>query len=323
MTSYESIRANMGDMDLDPEIARVLGPGPTQSLGDLSVEELPQYSEQRRYVKPPALSEAVSRSDYVISEDPLVAVRVHRPKALSGLLPCLYSIHGGSFVLGSNLMDDALLDAWCPEVGCVAVSVDYRLAPETPYPGPLEDCYAGLVWLHENASSLGVDPARIGVVGVSAGGALAAGLVLLARERGGPSVAFQLLDSPCLDDRQATASSQWSVPIANRATIRLGWEAYLGELYGTREVPQFAAPALDTDLSGLPPSFLSVGALDGLRDEVVDFASRLHHSGVATELHVYEGAPHNFASVAPMARVSLACRADQLQWLRRQTQEGS
>ena len=205
-----------------------------------------------------------------------------------------------------------------PSLGCVAVSVDYRLAPETSYPGPLEDCYAGLVWLYENAASLGIDPAHVGVAGVSAGGALAAGLALLTRERGGPSLAFQLLDSPCLDDRQLTASSQWSVPLANPATIRLGWQAYLGDLYGTDEVPPFAAPTRATDLGRLPPTFLSVGAVDGLCDEVIDFSRRLVHAGVATELHVYAGAPHLFASVAPGASISRACRADQLRWLRHQ-----
>ncbi len=310
-------------MDMDPEIALVLGTGTGRSLGDLSVDELPRYWQQRRTVRRAALSEAVSRSDHRVSEDPLVSVRVHRPRALSGALPCLYTIHGGSFVVGSNLMDDALLDVWCPELGCVAVSIDYRLAPETPYPGPLEDCYAGLVWLYEHAASLGVDPARIGVAGVSAGGALAAGLAVLTRERGGPTLAFQLLDSPCLDDRQSTPSSQWSVPLANPATIRLGWQAYLGDLYGTDEVPPFAAPARATDLSRLPPTFLSVGALDGLHDEVIDFARRLNHAGVATELRVYPGAPHLFASVVPAASISRAFRADQQRWLRRQFENGS
>ena len=132
-------------------------------------------------------------------------VRVHRAKGTDGVLPCVYSMHGGGYVIGSHSMDDPLFERWCPKLGLVGVSVDYRLAPETPYPGPLEDCYRGLVWTYEHADELGIDPARIGIMGVSAGGGLAAALALLARDRGEVPVAFQLLDQPMLDDRQTHA----------------------------------------------------------------------------------------------------------------------
>ena len=161
------------------------------------------------------------------------------------------------------------------------MSVDYRLAPETPYPGPLEDCYRGLVWTYEHADELGIDPERIGIMGVSAGGGLAAALALLARDRGEVPVAFQLLDSPMLDDRQRTPSSrQDGLAVWSRGSNTFGWKSYLGDLYGRDDVPATAAPARATDLSGLPPAFVSVGAVDGFRDEDIDYALRLNQAGV-------------------------------------------
>ena len=212
---------------------------------------------------------------------------------------------------GTNLMDDPLFDELCPRLGIVGVSVDYRLAPETPYPGPLEDCYRGLRWTYEHAAELGVDPDRIGVAGVSAGGGLAAALALLARDRGEVPVAFQLLDSPMLDDRQTTPSSrQDGLPVWSRNSNTFGWKAYLGERYGRDDIPATAAPARATDLSGLPPTFVSVGAVDGFCDEDVDYALRLNRAGVPTELHVYPGACHGFNVIAPTAPVSKQAARD-------------
>lgn len=301
---------------VDPEIAPLLPSGP--SLGDISLEELPGLWQERRATVIKEPSEFIDLSDFLVPGDPPVAVRLLRPKGVRRLLPCLYWVHGGSFIVGSHAMDDTLLERWCLRLTCAVLSVDYRLAPESRYPAALEDCHLGLVWLHEHAGELGVDASVTGVVGVSAGGALAAALALLARDRGEPPIAFLLLDAPCLDDRQGTVSSQWEVPVANPATIRLGWRAYLGDLYGAEEVPCYAAPARATDLSGLPTTLLTVGALDGLSDEVIDFAQRLNHAGVATELHVYPKAPHLFARLAPEAAVSRACWADQEGWLLRQ-----
>jgi acetyl esterase/lipase len=152
------------------------------------------------------LSDAVERTDHVVEGK--VPVRVHRPSGFEGALPCVFSIHAGGYVIGSYAMDDPRFDAWCPKLGFVGVSVEYRLAPGTPYPGPLDDCYLGLKWTYEHAAELGIDPQRIGIMGVSAGGGLAAALALLARERGEVPIAFQLLDSPMLDDRQLTPSSR-------------------------------------------------------------------------------------------------------------------
>jgi triacylglycerol lipase len=245
----------------------------------------------------PPLSDAVTRTDHVVPGDPDVPVRVHRASGADGLLPCVYSIHGGGYVIGSYAMDDGWFDTLCPNVGVVGASVEYRLAPDTPFPGPLEDCYRGLVWTYEHADELGVDRDRIGVHGVSAGGGLAAALALLARDRGEVPLAFQVLDSPMLDDRQITPSSPLDgLVVWTRESNAFGWRAYLGELSGRDDVPVTAAPgrAEVADLAGLPPAFVSVGAVDGFVDEDVDYALRLNRAGVPTELHVYPGACHGY-----------------------------
>jgi acetyl esterase/lipase len=258
------------------------------------------------------------RSDHLVPGDPPVAVRVHRPPDVEGPLPCLYSMHGGGYVLGTYDIDSLMFEDMCPRLGIVGVTVDYRLAPEAPYPGPLEDCYRGLRWTFEHADELGIDPARIGVTGVSAGGGLAAALALLARDRGELSVAFQLLDSPMIDDRQATHSSRRDdLLVWSRRSNEFGWRSYLGPLYGADDVPYTAAPARAGDLSGLPPAFVSVGSIDGFLDEDVDYALRLNHAGVPCELHVYPGAPHGY-QIAFTAPVTTQSRRDVEHWLRKQ-----
>ena len=297
---------------LDPDVAAAVELVPFE---DVSADVLAPL--RVRFSMP--VSDRVERVDRELPGEPSVSVRVHRPKGLTGPLPGLYSIHGGGYVIGSNLMDDPILDDLCPALGIVAVSVEYRLAPETPYPGPLDDCYRGLQWTHEHAPELGIDPERIGVMGVSAGGGLAAALCLLARERGEPPVAFQLLDQPMLDDRQLTPSSREDgLAVWTRASNTFGWQAYLGDLYGRADVPETAAPARATDLTGLPPTFVSVGAADGFRDEDIDYAMRLNQAGVPTELHVYPGACHGFNVIARDAAISRQCARNQQEWLRRQ-----
>jgi acetyl esterase/lipase len=297
---------------LDPELTEAVELVP---FDEVTAELLPAL---RVPFAMPA-SDAVERSDRVVPGDPAVSLRVHRAKGATGVLPCVYSIHGGGYVLGSNTMDDVLFDALCPKLGVVGVSVDYRLAPETPYPGPLEDCYRGLGWTFEHADELGIDPGCIGVMGVSAGGGLAAALCLLARDRGEVNVAFQLLDQPMLDDRQLTPSSQEAnLAVWSRNSNTFGWRSYLGDLYGRDQVPPTAAPARSTDLSGLPPTLVSVGAVDGFRDEDIDYALRLNQAGVPTELHVYPGACHGFNLLAPNAAVSRQCNRNIADWLRAQ-----
>lgn len=303
---------------VDPAITADLEVFPI-NLGDLSLEKLPTLRDLRmEMLGILQLSDAVERTDQTVpgrAGGPDVVVRVHRPKGAAGQLPCIYSIHGGGYVLGSYEMDDLRFDNWCPALGAVGVSVEYRLAPETPYPGPLEDCYAGLEWVFKNAESLGIDPKRIGISGASAGGGLAAGLALLARDRAELQVAFQMLIYPMIDDQRTTPSSQCEVPIWSPANNEFGWRCYLGELFGTEEVPAYAAPARAEDLDGLPPTGIWVGTADGFCDEDINYAQRLIQAGVPTELHVYPGATHAF-DVFPSAPISGRCRRDMLDWLR-------
>jgi acetyl esterase/lipase len=264
------------------------------------------------------LSDRVERRDYVIPGPPgapEVTVRIHTPAGLTTPAPCLYSMHGGGYVLGHRAIDDGRFDDWCPELGFVGASVEYRLAPETPFPGPLEDCYAGLKWVFDHAGHLGIDPTRIGIGGASAGGGLAAALALLARDRGQLAVAFQLLAYPMIDDRQKTQSSRWAVPIWPPANNEFGWRSYLGPLYGRDDVPYLAAPARADDLAGLPPALVFVGTMDGFCDEDVLYATRLYQAGVPTELHVYPGAPHGFDGFAPGAPITERCLATVKTWL--------
>lgn len=278
---------------LDPEIAAMLEALPEIIVSAETLEMMRAFGLNAAYEP----TGAVAFEDHDVAprdgSGPDVKVRVHTPVGVEGPLPCVYAIHGGGYVVGTYESDDARFDNWCVNHRCIGVSVEYRLAPETPYPGPLEDCYAGLRWTTEHAVELGIDPARIGVLGTSAGGGLAAALALLVRDRGELALAFQLLECPMLDDRQQTPSSQIEdLPIWSRHSNEFGWRSYLGPLYGAADVPAYAAPARATDLAGLPPALVNVGGADGFRDEDIDYALRLGQAGVPTELHVYPGAPH-------------------------------
>jgi acetyl esterase/lipase len=297
---------------LDPDAVAALANFPLD-LGGLSDDALPQIRDAMAAMPPVELSDRVSR---VVHETPDgVVVRVHRPVGVEGELPAVYWMHGGGLVLGSATGDDARFDRWCQLFRCVGASVEYRLAPETPYPGPLEDCYSGLRWLSDNAATLGVDGARIGIGGASAGAGLAAGLALLARDRAEVDVAFQLLIYPMLDDRQITPSSQWIDPIWPPSANHYGWSAYLGATKGGDAVPAYAAPARATDLSRLPSTLIAVGAIDGFSDEDIDYAVRLRHAGVPTELHVYPGMPHGFDALLPNLPLAQRANRDVEEWL--------
>jgi acetyl esterase/lipase len=298
---------------LDPEIAAVIQAVPMQTMDDEVVNLV-------RSIEFPAVapSEAVERREHQVPGGPPILLRVNRPKGVVPARPCVLSIHGGGYVFGRYDMDDGKLDSWCQKFSIVTVSVEYRLAPDTPYPGPLEDCYRALAWCFAHAQELGIDTRCVGVAGVSAGGGLAAALALLARDRGGPPIAFQLLDSPMLDDRQVTHSSQLEgLPIWSRESSIYGWRSYLGALHGSSKVPYTAAPARADDLSGLPPAFVSVGSVDGFLDEGVDYALRMNHAGVAAELHVYPGACHGY-HLAADSQIVQQSKRDQEQWIDRQ-----
>lgn len=301
---------------LDLEVMQALAPL-NLPYARLSVETLPEVRAALAAIPPIPVSDAVSRDDHLVPGHEPVRVRVHRESGASGLLPCIYWMHGGGLVLGSHLGDDPRFDRWCPRLKCVGVSVDYALAPEARYPRPLEDCYAGLCWVHAHAEALGVDRRCIGIGGSSAGAGLAAGLALLARDRGEIPVAFQALIYPMLDDRQHTVSSQWQDPVWPPQANRFGWDSYLGDL-PRDAVPQYAAAARASTLEGLPPTFICVGALDGFADEDIDYANRLRHAGVPTELHVYPGAPHGFDALTPNTTVARRANRDIGTWLEAQ-----
>jgi len=198
----------------------------------------------------------------------------------------------------------------------VAATVEYRLAPEHPHPAPVEDCHAALVWFHGQAAALGVDPARLAVMGGSAGGGLSAGVALLARRRASVALAGQVLLCPMIDDRNVTPSSYgypdgttWTRPLN-----LLGWECLLAD---TDPVPPEAAPAREGDLSGLPPAFIEVGSAEMFRDEDIDYARRLWWAGVDCELHVWSGGFHGFDVFAPDSALARAARDARRSWLRR------
>jgi acetyl esterase len=227
---------------------------------------------------------------------PEVRVRRYRPADHDGPLPALVYVHGGGFVVGSLDLYDADCRRIAAEVGAAVFSVDYRLAPEHPFPAGLEDCFAALTWVADNASELGVDPERIGIGGESAGGGISAGVALLARDRGGPRLCVQFLGIPELDDRLETESmrSLVGLPITNVPNGEISWDSYLGQgVRGTDQVSPYAAPARATDLAGLPPALVTAYEFDGLRDEDIAYAQRLLSAGVPTELHVYAGAFHS------------------------------
>ncbi|NAZ84070.1 alpha/beta hydrolase fold domain-containing protein [Kineococcus sp. R8] len=250
---------------------------------------------------------------------PDVSLLVCRPTGTSTPLGAVYWIHGGGMIIGDNR--NGVLEAldWAQELQLVVVSVEYRLAPETPHPGPVEDCYAGLVWTAEHAAELGVDPARIVVAGASAGGGLSAAVTLMARDRRGPAIAGQLLIYPMLDDRNDSPSAVQMADTGTwgRTANDTGWTALLGEARGGPDVSPYAAPARAQDLSGLPPTFVDVASAENFRDEDVAYATRIWRAGGRAELHVWPGGFHGFDAFAPQAAVSQEALAARRRWLRR------
>jgi acetyl esterase/lipase len=233
---------------------------------------------------------------------PDIRVRIYRPAKATGALPGIYFIHGGGMILGDIDGEDVAASMICEKTGAVVVSVEYRLAPEHPHPAQVEDCYTGLTWMARNASELGVDPGRIAVYGASAGGGLTIATCLLARDRGGPAICFQMPIYPMIDDQNETGSSHeiTDIGIWDREGNMEAWNWYLGE----GKPDQYAAPARAEDLTSLPPAFIDVGTVDLFRDEDITFAMRLMQAGVPTELHVNPGAYHASENFAPDAALS-------------------
>jgi len=309
---------------LDSELASALDRFTEISFSLDKLDEIreTQVRDTREMIRLQPPGEGVSQRDFQVpgpGKNHYVTIRIYEPEDRFAVLPGFFWIHGGGYVSGSPEQDDPQIRRIVKEIGCVVVAVDYRLAPEHPYPTPLEDCYAALKWMHEQADELGVDSNRIAIGGGSAGGGLAAGLALLARDRKEIKIAFQLLLYPMLDDRNASHASD-KLPDAlfwTRHNNRFGWKSYLGCTPGAEGIPPYASPARAVDLSGLPPSFIAVGDVDLLAEEDIQFACRLLQSGVPVELHVYPGAFHAFDVKVPEAGVSKHCSEAVVQSLRR------
>jgi acetyl esterase/lipase len=233
--------------------------------------------------------------------------------------PGIYYTHGGGMVAGDRVAGLQILMPWIVDHDAVVVTAEYRLAPEYPDPVPVEDCYAALVWAAANARELGFDAERLMIAGVSAGGGLAAGTALLARDRGGPRLIGQVLMCAMLDDRDRTVSSAQfdGIGVWDRGSNRMGWTALLGDRRGGDAVSIYAAPARAADLSGLPPAFIDVGSAEVFRDEDVAYATALWRAGVQAELHVWPGGFHGFDLLVPQSPLSQAVVASRGAWVAR------
>jgi acetyl esterase/lipase len=308
----------------DPECGAVLAALPR--FPPLTVEAIP-FLRAADFIPRPTNEELSRGGAFTVEERtvpgpvgaPDVSLVICLPTAATGPVPTLYFTHGGGMIAGTNRDGLAEVLDLAQQVGAALVSVEYRLAPETPHPGPLEDCYAGLLWTVENAGELRLDEERIVLIGGSAGGGLAAALALLARDRGGPALAGQLLMCPMLDDRNDTPSvhQMAELPMWNRQANEVGWTALLGDARGGPDVSAYAAPARASDLSGLPPAYIDVGSADSFRSEDVDYAERIWLAGGIAELHVWPGGYHGFDGIVPQAAVSMSAVAARADWLRR------
>jgi len=282
------------DLDLRPEFLQAIREGSVQ-MRPLTI-----------------VDESLSLTDETIvgPEGHPLPLRIYRPKSTSETLPVLLWIHGGGYILGTKEDNDELCMNFVKEAGCVVVSVDYRLAPEHPFPAPLEDCYAALKWIADQSDSLNIDGNRIGVAGASAGGGLTAALTLLARDRKYPSICFQMPLYPMIDDRNNTPSTNEIKEglVWNQKTNESGWRMYLGDLYGTDDIPSYAAPARETDYRNLPYTYTCVGQLDPFRSETLTYVSKLAEAGVDVEFHLYPGAYHGFEGISPDADISIRAK---------------
>jgi acetyl esterase/lipase len=305
---------------LDPELAAPLATWLNATNGGINLHDIPAARKTMDELAAAQMAKAqpiegVGTQDRQVpgpQGGPDVFVRVYQPTDRPATLPALLWIHGGGYVLGSVERDDLLAKHLARVGQCVVASVEYRLAPEYPFPAPVEDCYAALKWLSAHSAELGVNKSRIAIGGASAGGGLAAGLALLARDRAEVEVAFQLLIYPMIDDRNIAPASA-TVPdtfVWSRENNRMGWRAYLGYEPGGKDVSPYAAAARASDLKGLPPAYIPVGDLDLFLDENITYAQRLLAAGVPTELHVYPGAFHGFNGFVPNAAVSRRFNSD-------------
>ena len=246
-----------------------------------------------------------------------VKLRIYSPAGQKTRAAMLY-IHGGGMMIGSPAMDDALLATTAAELDIVIVSPDYRLAPEHPYPAPLDDCHSAWKWMQDNLSSREMDGKRIAIGGESAGGGLAAGLVLRLHDEGGSQPVAQWLFCPMLDDRTALDRSLDDLDhyVWNNKMNLVGWRSYLGNSFGTDQVSAYAAPARRTEFKGLPKAWIGVGDVELFFDENKAYAGKLGATGVACQLDIVAGAPHAFEGLAPDSELAKDYLAKAKSWLK-------
>ena len=296
---------------LDPELIAPLD-GIMEATDGFSLRDIPATRAMLAGMLEAMASDAppfpgVTAQDRLLEHNGHAAkVRIYEPEFAEDAAPVLLWMHPGGYVIGSIALDDMLCRQMSKAAGCHVVSVEYRLAPEHPYPAALDDCFTALQWLHHEGRSIGIDPKRIAVGGSSAGGGLAAALALRAREEGEAKPCFQLLIYPALNDRNIEQASDtlhdnlfWS-----RENALIGWRAYLEGRQGSDDVPAFAAALRARDFSDLPPAHIACGALDMFVRDCTDYANALIDAGVRTSLNIYPGAFHAFDSFAPDAKVS-------------------
>ncbi|EXG82041.1 alpha/beta hydrolase [Cryptosporangium arvum] len=304
---------------LDPELGALLADVPLSSV--LDAELLAQF---RAYPSPPVETylrgRAAGLRDVTVTaaDGAAIPVSIFSPPE-SEAAPCVLWLHGGGMVMGDRYSQIDIPLEWLDRFGAVVATVGYRLAPEATGMTPVEDCYRALTWTVEHAAELGIDPARIIVAGISAGGGLAAGLTLLARDRGTPSIAAQVLICPMLDHRNGTTSShQFSGDpgVWTREMNEFGWRSVLGDL-APDDVPGYVSPAVAEDLSGLPTTYVDAGTAEVFRDEDVAYATRIWAAGGQAELHVWAGGFHGFDALYPHARIAAAARRTRNNWLQR------
>ncbi|MET8356349.1 alpha/beta hydrolase [Micromonospora sp. NPDC005171] len=291
----------------------------------------PEVIEQLRHFPQPSIEtqldgRAISRREVAVpaSDGVPIPLSIFSPTDRAAGAPCVYWIHGGGMMWGDRFSNIDIPLEWLDRFGAVVISVDYRLAPEATGTTLVDDCYQGLLWVAENAADLGIDPARIVVAGASAGGGLAAGVTLMARDLGGPAIAAQLLSCPMLDHRNSSTSSlQYSGldGVWTREMNEFGWRSVLGDHTG-ENVSAYVSPALADDLSNLPTTYIDAGTAEVFRDEDVTYATRIWAAGGQAELHVWAGGFHGFSALFPHVRVSDAARRTQADWLARVLEPG-
>ena len=307
---------------LDPELAAMLAKFPALPdfrdipAGRAAIKELMQ-----KYPRVANIA-GVQITDRMVpgpAGAPQVRLRIYTPLPGAKPLPGLYYMHGGGYIIGTPDQEDDAVCQIVRDVGCIAVSVDYRLAPENKFPAPVEDCYAGLKWMAAHAGEIGVDAARIAIGGRSAGAGLAAGLALMVRDRAEIEVIYQMLIYPMIDDRTQArpGATITDTRVWNHGHNERAWAAYLNTPPGGAQTSPYAAAARATNLAGLPPAYIAVGDAEVFLDENIDYARRLGQAGVRAELHVFPGAFHGWEANVPAARVSVRAVAERTAILQR------